>query len=441
MPQAMPKDEAIDMPEVRPLPEKELPQAFTGDPLFRTQGIPKGAFPLNEDGSTPEDLPPHLQAPNPSVVMNLYGRDYLVPIESMTLAIPDVGVAPEAPESAGIVAPKLPQEMSANEFLQRVNIAARQNGLSVGQLLSENPLIGARYEELLRREQERAAELRALEKEERDDERELKREKRKIRESGGQVFTADPEGGISFIGAIPNPNQPFNLGEGGAIVPNKAYQEYMLSKAAAGKPEMNVTVGAYEKKLSQQDAESVGKLRDIADSAYDNALQVRAIADILAPYSGGKFDQFKAALGQYMPEGTDLARMADANAVAESIRARLAPTMRVAGSGATSDFEMRTYLSALPSLINRREGRELMVKLAERMAERAAFRADMKDELVRSGQFSNQKLNALMKERFGETFLTKEERKALEDFKNGKPQPIQQDPQESGGGWRIERID
>jgi hypothetical protein len=79
-----------------------------------------------------------------------------------------------------------------------------------------------------------------------------------------------------------------------------------------------------------------------------------------------------------------------------------------------------------------------MVKLAERMAERAAFRADMKDQLVRSGQFSNQKLNELMRERFGDTFLTKEERKALEDFKNGKFQPIQQDPQESG--WRIERI-
>ena len=47
---------------------------------------------------------------------------------------------------------------------------------------------------------------------------------------------------------------------------------------------------------------------------------------------------------------------------AEALRTQVAPQMRVAGSGSTSDIEFKAYLNSLPSLIQSERGRNLLVE-------------------------------------------------------------------------------
>ncbi len=63
-------------------------------------------------------------------------------------------------------------------------------------------------------------------------------------------------------------------------------------------------------------------------------------------------------------------------------KAKLAPTLRVEGSGATSDFEIKSFLAAIPSLFNTAEGREIMAVYAEKLANRAVEAADIRARLI-----------------------------------------------------------
>jgi hypothetical protein len=55
--------------------------------------------------------------------------------------------------------------------------------------------------------------------------------------------------------------------------------------------------------------------------------------------------------------------------------------MRAVGSGATSDFEMKMWLDAIPSLMMREDGRRLVAKYTQRLAERAAAKSDIETEI------------------------------------------------------------
>tara|TARA_R110001632_G_scaffold231801_1_gene371098 strand:+ start:210 stop:1556 length:1347 start_codon:yes stop_codon:yes gene_type:complete len=72
--------------------------------------------------------------------------------------------------------------------------------------------------------------------------------------------------------------------------------------------------------------------------------------------------------------------MADPNgiqAVADSLRTQVAPQMRVAGSGSTSDIEFKAYLGSLPSLLQSMEGRQILVESFRPAAERAKQKIEL----------------------------------------------------------------
>ena len=172
-----------------------------------------------------------------------------------------------------------------------------------------------------------------------------------------------------------------------------------------------------EKELTKGRAGAVVKAEETAFNAMNTASDVRAIVDVLKPYQGGKIDEFKASLGSYLPN-TSLAQIATANDLATAIRNRLAPTLRVEGSGATSDFEAESYLKALPSLIQYPAGRELMAVYAERLAERAARAADLRAQMVQSGKFSIENFRRAMKENGLDRVFTDAE---IAQLRSGKP--------------------
>jgi hypothetical protein len=179
----------------------------------------------------------------------------------------------------------------------------------------------------------------------------------------------------------------------------------------AGAASVNVAVTG-EKKMAEKRAESAVKAEDAAFSAMSAAGDVRAIVDILKPYRGGPLQAFQAQIGTYFP-GTPAEKLANASQVAESIRQRLAPTIRVEGSGATSDFESRAYLSAIPNLMNTAEGRELMAVYAEKLANRAAAAADVRARMVSEGDFSVRRFQEELKKQNLLQVFTPEELKIL----------------------------
>lgn len=124
-----------------------------------------------------------------------------------------------------------------------------------------------------------------------------------------------------------------------------------------------------------------------AVGALNVANDVRGIVDVLKPYQGGKLDEFKAAIGSYLPD-TSMAQIATANDLAVAIRARVAPTLRVPGSGATSDFETKQFLAAIPSLAQYANGRELIAVYTEKLAQRAVAAADLRSQMIESGTYS-----------------------------------------------------
>ncbi len=189
----------------------------------------------------------------------------------------------------------------------------------------------------------------------------------------------------------------------------------------AGAASVNVAVTG-EKKMAEKRAEGAVKAEDAAFSAMSVAGDVRAIVDILKPYRGGPIQAFQAQIGAYFP-GTAAEKLANASQVAESIRQRIAPTIRVEGSGATSDFEARSYLNAIPNLMNTAEGRELMAVYAEKLANRAAAAADVRARMVSEGEFSVKRFQEELKKQGLMQVFTPEDLKILRGESSAKSNP------------------
>lgn len=179
---------------------------------------------------------------------------------------------------------------------------------------------------------------------------------------------------------------------------------------AAGRPQQIVNVG--DRVLAGERAKAQSRAEESAINAQSAASDVKAIVEILQPYRGGAWQDFAGQVGAYLPD-TKAEQLATARQTAEAIRAKLAPTLRVEGSGATSDFEIKSFLSAIPSLFNTREGRQTLATYAQRLADRSAAAADVRAELVESGTFSIANFQKAMRERGLDRVFTPEDIKVL----------------------------
>jgi hypothetical protein len=102
-------------------------------------------------------------------------------------------------------------------------------------------------------------------------------------------------------------------------------------------------------------------------SALSDIGQLRELSRGLG--NQGQAAAVKSALGPYAEAlGINIEGLSDIQAY-ESIISRLAPTMRPPGSGATSDFEMRQYLNALPGLVRNPQAREMVLDTMQATAE------------------------------------------------------------------------
>ena len=89
---------------------------------------------------------------------------------------------------------------------------------------------------------------------------------------------------------LPNPNKPFQLGADGSIVPNRAYQQYELSKASAGAARTNVSVDSGPKAFwSDFGKKSTDVLFAERDAAQAAASTVNSIGQIRSAVEQGAY--------------------------------------------------------------------------------------------------------------------------------------------------------
>ena len=246
-----------------------------------------------------------------------------------------------------------------------------------------------------------------------------------VKESIGPVFRTLDRRVNSLVARAPSMTNEQIVAEQNSILAEDAkiladldptLQRAEIKRRAAGAPKTVVDLS--QRTLATERAKGVNVAEEAAINAGSAAADVRAIVDVLKPYKGGALQSFAANVGAYLP-GTSLQQMSTANDVANSIRSRLAPTLRVAGSGATSDFEAKQFLNAIPSLMQTAEGRELMAVYSEKLANRAVAAADIRASMVEDGTYSIKNFQEKLKEQGFDRVFTKEEIAALTNKKTG----------------------
>jgi hypothetical protein len=229
-----------------------------------------------------------------------------------------------------------------------------------------------------------------------------------------QDFTNEARRVAGYLFPNKDFSQPLTANESKTL--NDELQRLNIAQRRAGAPKIVNDFSA--KTLATERAKGVSTAEEAAINAGSAASDVRAIVDVLKPYQGGPLQSLAATVGSYLP-GTSLQQMSTANDVANSIRSRLAPTLRVAGSGATSDFEAKQFLNAIPSLMQTPQGRELMAVYSEKLANRAAAAADIRASMVEDGTYSLKNFQQKLKEQGFDRVFTTEEIATLTNKKTG----------------------
>jgi uncharacterized protein YfiM (DUF2279 family) len=171
-----------------------------------------------------------------------------------------------------------------------------------------------------------------------------------------QLFAAsNPAEAFKMVSERPDPNKLITYDENGKPVVNQQYMAAQAAIRAAGRSTVvnNIDMkgeGEFSKVAGKKDAERFDEMLTAGRTANEFRTNLGALTEISKNFQTGKIAEFKATVGPYLQAlGVDVSGLGDVQSY-EAIIDRMAPAMRVPGSGATSDFEMKKFLSALPQL-------------------------------------------------------------------------------------------
>jgi hypothetical protein len=172
---------------------------------------------------------------------------------------------------------------------------------------------------------------------------------------GGGVFDTGSRSMVAQTGPKDTPHE-------------KDYLKYEAEEKAAGRKPLSrfereaelkklgaiaVTFGGeqgFSKTTGELQAKDFHELVQRGRNAKTVTADLAALRDIGSRITTGKTAEIIGALGPYADAlGIKIDGLDDIQAY-KAITSRLAPRMRVPGSGATSDFEMRTFLDSLPNI-------------------------------------------------------------------------------------------
>jgi hypothetical protein len=163
---------------------------------------------------------------------------------------------------------------------------------------------------------------------------------------------------------------------------NPEFNKWMLEKKRAGAINNNVVIDQkgeleFSKTAGKKQAERFDELASDGQTAKQMISDVQTLTELGKTIGTGKGAEAKAALGPYAEAlGIKIEGLNEIQAF-EAIVNRVAPSLRVKGSGAQSDFELKNFLKSLPNLGNTPEGNAIAAKTLEGLYQNKVAAADI----------------------------------------------------------------
>jgi hypothetical protein len=177
----------------------------------------------------------------------------------------------------------------------------------------------------------------------------------------------------------------YKAGAYGAVGSPEAMQirDQQLEKAGGG-ASVNVTVpggveeGAFEKKVGELQATSIGAIADMGITARRNRQTLNQLDTALAESAGGFEAGFKSALGDF---GIATQGLTEIQA-AQALISQLVPAQRPPGSGTMSDRDLDLFKKSLPRLIQTPEGRRKIIENMKAINQYMIAEGDLADAVL-----------------------------------------------------------
>lgn len=159
------------------------------------------------------------------------------------------------------------------------------------------------------------------------------------------------------------------------------YDTWATAKARAAATMINNNVGtgetSFEKEGGKLQATRFNDLVEGGQQAKQMMADVGTLTELGKNIGTGKAAQFKAIVGPYADAlNIPVKGLSDIQAY-EAIVNRVAPTLRVKGSGAQSDFELKNFLKSLPSLGNTEEGNQIAASVMNGLQQNKVLAAEI----------------------------------------------------------------
>lgn len=177
--------------------------------------------------------------------------------------------------------------------------------------------------------------------------------------------------GVQMLGNINKADAPTDEMKGYNLVVSQAkaagqkppsFLEYKTGLKKAGATNVSVDTqgeNSFAKEAGKVQAQRFNDLVEEGAKAKQMVSDINTLTELGKNIGTGKGAQIKAAIGPYAEAlGIKVDGLSYIQAY-EAIVNRVAPTLRVKGSGAQSDFELKNFLKSLPSLGNTPEGNEI----------------------------------------------------------------------------------
>jgi hypothetical protein len=159
------------------------------------------------------------------------------------------------------------------------------------------------------------------------------------------------------------------------------YSTWSVAKARAAATTITNNVGdgetSFQKEAGKVQAKRFNDLAAEGPQAKQMIADVNTLTDLGKSIGTGRGAQVKAALGPYAEAlGIKIDGLSDIQGY-EAIVNRVAPTLRVKGSGAQSDFELKNFLKSLPSLGNTPEGNNIAATVLQGFQQNKVLAAEI----------------------------------------------------------------
>lgn len=154
---------------------------------------------------------------------------------------------------------------------------------------------------------------------------------------------------------------------------------------------------AFESEAGKRMATQYTEMVQAGREARNHAAMLGVLAELGPQIGTGLGAQLMQRIGPIAEAlGVNVANLGEMQAY-QAIANQLAPKMRVAGSGATSDFEMRQYLAALPQLRNTPGGNELITRTNQAIAQSQVAAAEIASRAL-AGEITHRDAERMLRE-------------------------------------------